>query len=174
MRCHIFFPLQICDVRMLPPEIMTLVFSYLTTNELCTSVLPVCRTWYSLVWKCPRILWGHLIMPPSKGKNVRKLYRLLDMYGRHTHQIHFNNHTKRLGLNTLRSIYNRCPNLRRVSFDTCYLEEICETMHRYPKICSLVVGRACNCGFPSKSINLDLSRNTSVRLPGVNIEKLSN
>ncbi|KAK3085362.1 hypothetical protein FSP39_002152 [Pinctada imbricata] len=73
-----------CVFNILPREIILKIFSYLTTYELCVSVLPVCRTWYVIgydpsLWqeldfiKCPNLPSIDLCRTIKRACHIKKL-----------------------------------------------------------------------------------------------------
>ena len=127
------FPFQL-----LPAEIQLAIFSFLSARELCTSVLPVCRSWYSL-GRDP-VLWQHLsfeadnLVPTPTVVSILSfstLLKTLRLEARcHVDKILFQvaDSCKQLrsltakfcdGLNSLllEVIVKHCPMLERVNFE---------------------------------------------------------
>ncbi|PSN56419.1 hypothetical protein C0J52_09532 [Blattella germanica] len=63
----------VCYIQKLPNELLTMIFSYLTVPELCSSVAPVCRHWHSVA--SSPVLWRKLSFCGEgiSTENVKKL-----------------------------------------------------------------------------------------------------
>ena len=71
----------------LPPEILSLIFFYLSQRD-CIRSMAVCKSWYTMIPNCSRRAWKKLVLHPAyirRGDHVRWEQCL----GRHVKSITF-------------------------------------------------------------------------------------